>query len=62
MKLDASLSHHLFRKHLRNVYALLGHEPPGTLFTPISQAAGHRQIHDQPNSFLNVKVDYSTAK
>src|SRR3954447_23747082 len=52
-----SLFDHLFRKHLRNVYTLLGHEPPGNLFTPISQAAAHRPIHDQPNSFLRVKVD-----
>ena len=33
------------------------HDPPGSLFTPISQAARHRPIHDQPTSFLNVKVD-----
>ena len=31
---------HLFRKHLRNVYTLLGCDPPGSLFTPISQAGG----------------------
>jgi alpha-amylase/alpha-mannosidase (GH57 family) len=54
--LDA-LFDHLFRKHLRNVYTLLAHDPPGNLFTPISQAIQHRPIHDQPNSFLNVKVD-----
>ena len=48
---------HLFRKHLRNVYTLLGCDPPGSLFTPISQAGSHRPIHDQPTSFLNVKVD-----
>jgi len=54
--LDA-LFDHLFRKHLRNVYTLLGQEPPGHLFTPISQAGTHRPIHDQPNSFLQVKVD-----
>ena len=48
---------HLFRKHLRNVYALLGCDPPGFLFTPISQAGSHRPINDQPTSFLNVKVD-----
>ncbi len=35
---------HLFRKHLRNVYALLGSEPPGFLFTPISQGAGNRHL------------------
>lgn len=54
--LDA-LFDHLFRKHLRNVYTLLGDDPPGNLFTPISHAAPHRPIHDQPLSFLNVKVD-----
>ncbi|AGA30639.1 glycoside hydrolase family 57 protein [Singulisphaera acidiphila] len=54
--LDA-LFDHLFRKHLRNVYSLLSQDPPGTLFTPISQAVSHRPIHDQPTSFLNVKVD-----
>jgi hypothetical protein len=54
--LDA-LFDHLFRKHLRNVYTLLGEDPPGILFTPISQAAQHRPVHEQPTSFLNVKVD-----
>jgi alpha-amylase/alpha-mannosidase (GH57 family) len=54
--LDA-LFDHLFRKHLRNVYTLLGAEPPGALFAPISQAAPHRAIHNEPSSFLNVKVD-----
>jgi alpha-amylase/alpha-mannosidase (GH57 family) len=48
---------HLFRKHLRNVYALLGSEPPGFLFTPISQGAGNRLLHEQPISFSRVKVD-----
>jgi hypothetical protein len=52
-----SLFDHLFRKHLRNVYTLLGEEPPGALFTPISRAGSHRPLHQQPNSFLNVKVD-----
>jgi alpha-amylase/alpha-mannosidase (GH57 family) len=54
--LDA-LFDHLFRKHLRNVYTLLHQDPPGNLFTPISQAVSHRPIHDQPTSFLNVEVD-----
>jgi alpha-amylase/alpha-mannosidase (GH57 family) len=48
---------HLFRKHLRNVYSLLGCDPPGQLFTPISQAGSHRPMNDQPSSFLNVKID-----
>jgi alpha-amylase/alpha-mannosidase (GH57 family) len=48
---------HLFRKHLRNVYALLGCEPPGQLFQPISQRGGRPRPHGQPISFLNVKID-----
>jgi len=47
----------LFRKHLRNVYSLLNDDPPGSLFTPISLAVPHKSIHDQPTSFLHVKVD-----
>ncbi len=54
--LDA-LFDHLFRKHLRNVYTLLAADPPGSLFTPISRAAPRKPVHDQPTSFLNVKVD-----
>jgi alpha-amylase/alpha-mannosidase (GH57 family) len=48
---------HLFRKHLRNVYTLLGCHPPGSLFAPIARGAVHRRLHDQPVSFLNVKLD-----
>ena len=55
--LDA-LFDHLFRKHLRNVYALLRAEPPGLLFAAISRSSqGRKALHDQPNSFLNVSVD-----
>jgi alpha-amylase/alpha-mannosidase (GH57 family) len=54
--LDA-LFDHLFRKHLRNVYTLLGADPPGALFSAISRAAGRRAAHDQPRGFLNVKID-----
>jgi alpha-amylase/alpha-mannosidase (GH57 family) len=54
--LDA-LFDHLFRKHLRNVYTLLGAESPGHLFTPISRAGTARVLHEQPTSFLRVKVD-----
>ena len=54
--LDA-LFDHLFRKHLRNVFVLLGDDPPSVLFSPISQAGSHQPIHNQPTSFLNVKVD-----
>jgi alpha-amylase/alpha-mannosidase (GH57 family) len=52
-----SLFDHLFRKHLRNVYTLLGSNPPGWLFTPISRAGPHKPLHDPPLSFLKVKVD-----
>lgn len=47
----------LFRKHLQNVYAILGDTPPSELGRPISQ--GHRaaQLHTQPTSLLNVTVD-----
>jgi alpha-amylase/alpha-mannosidase (GH57 family) len=48
---------HLFRKHLRNIYTLLGQEPPGALFAAISRSGGQRVVHDQPTSFLKVKVD-----
>jgi alpha-amylase/alpha-mannosidase (GH57 family) len=48
---------HLFRKHLRNVYAILGCDPPGSLFVPISRAAAPRRLHGQPLSFLRVKLD-----
>lgn len=48
---------HLFRKHLRNVYELLGADPPGRLFEPISRSGGFKVIHDQPTSFLTVRID-----
>jgi alpha-amylase/alpha-mannosidase (GH57 family) len=54
--LDA-LFDHLFRKHLCNIYTLLGCDPPGSLFVPISRAGGLRPLHGQPISFSNVKVD-----
>ncbi len=58
--LDA-LFDHLFRKHLRNVYALLNADPPGLLFAPISKGSPQRTLHDQPTSFLHVKVDGRTS-
>ncbi len=46
----------LFRKHLQNVYTLLGDEPHGELARPITQGFGLRQ-YSQPAGLLNVKVD-----
>jgi alpha-amylase/alpha-mannosidase (GH57 family) len=52
-----ALFDHLFRKHLRNVYTLLGCDPPGSLFTPIARGVARPPLHDQPVSFLRVKLD-----
>lgn len=46
----------LFRKHLENVYILLGTRPPAELAQPIKRQPV-RQIHTQPRAFLDVKVD-----
>jgi alpha-amylase/alpha-mannosidase (GH57 family) len=51
-----ALFDHLFRKHLQNVYHLLGDTPPAALSRPISRH-GQRPIHTMPVSFLNVKID-----
>ncbi len=51
----------LFRKHLRNVYTLLGCDPPSVLFTPICGGGSRRPLHDQPVSFAKVKVDGRTS-
>ncbi|MEX2119022.1 MAG: glycoside hydrolase family 57 protein [Pirellulales bacterium] len=47
----------LFRKHLQNIYALLGDEPPSELARPISQGHRHAHLHTKPSGLLNVKVD-----
>jgi alpha-amylase/alpha-mannosidase (GH57 family) len=47
---------YLFRKHLQNVYLLLGETPPGDLSRPISRRT-QRALHSQPRSLLDVKVD-----
>ncbi|HUY88969.1 MAG TPA: glycoside hydrolase family 57 protein [Pirellulales bacterium] len=52
-----SLFDRLFRKHLQNVYALLGDPPPVELSRPISQGHRHAHMHSSPTSLLNVKVD-----
>jgi alpha-amylase/alpha-mannosidase (GH57 family) len=46
----------LFRKHLQNVYTLLGATPPNVLNHPISRVE-HRRMHSDPTGFLPVKVD-----
>ena len=47
----------LFRKHLQNVYTLLGDPPPVELSRPISQGHRHAHMHSSPTSLLNVKID-----
>jgi alpha-amylase/alpha-mannosidase (GH57 family) len=47
----------LFRKHLQNVYELLGDVPPSELLRPISQGQHHARRHTEPTGLLNVKVD-----
>jgi alpha-amylase/alpha-mannosidase (GH57 family) len=46
----------LFRKHLENVYTLLGAPKPALLNHPISRSK-RRTIHTNPTGFLPVKVD-----
>lgn len=46
----------LFRRHLQNVYHLLGEAPPDDLHLPIA-ARAPRPTYTQPRSFLEVKVD-----
>ena len=47
----------LFRKHLQNVYLILGEQPPTELARPISQGQRHPQLHSEPTGLLSVKVD-----
>ncbi|MCS7166804.1 MAG: glycoside hydrolase family 57 protein [Gemmatales bacterium] len=47
---------YLFRKHLQNVYILLGVPPPPQLAQRIRRRA-LRPIHTQPTSFVEVRVD-----
>ena len=46
----------LFRKHLQNVYTLLGDPVPAELYQPITQAE-RRALHTQPRGFSSVKVN-----
>jgi alpha-amylase/alpha-mannosidase (GH57 family) len=51
-----ALFDYLFRKHLQNVYLLLGETPPAELAKPISRAGPHA-MYSQPRSFLDVVID-----
>ncbi len=51
-----ALFDYLFRKHLQNVYLLLGDEPPPDLSRPISRR-GQRVHYTPPRAFLDVKID-----
>jgi alpha-amylase/alpha-mannosidase (GH57 family) len=47
---------YLFRKHLQNVYLLLGDTPPPELSRPINRRSA-RAIYTLPRSFLEVKIN-----
>jgi alpha-amylase/alpha-mannosidase (GH57 family) len=51
-----ALFDYLFRKHLQNVYLLVGDTPPAELVRPISRR-GLRAVYTQPRAFLDVRVD-----
>jgi len=51
-----ALFDYLFRKHLQNVYILLGDTPPPELGRPISRKA-QRVHYTLPRAFLDVKID-----
>jgi alpha-amylase/alpha-mannosidase (GH57 family) len=51
-----ALFDYLFRKHLQNVYLLLGDVPPPELARPISKKS-QRPIYTLPRSFLDVNID-----
>jgi len=47
----------LFRKHLQNVYQVLGEQPPTELARPIRQGARRTQSYTEPTGLSSVKVD-----
>src|SRR5262249_19979833 len=51
-----ALFDYLFRKHLQNIYTLLGDTPPPVLSKPIGSVV-HRKMHTDPRGFLQVRVD-----
>jgi hypothetical protein len=50
----------LFRRHLENIYLLLGEPPPPRLLRPVSQGE-HRALHSQPRGLLQVRLDGRTT-
>ncbi len=54
---EDALFDYLFRKHLQNVYRLLGDEPPADLARPISRRAGSAVHYTPPRAFLDVKIN-----
>src|ERR1019366_8456926 len=51
-----ALFDYLFRKHLQNVYLLLGDTPPAELSKAIKRS-GHRLTYTLPLNFLRIKID-----
>jgi alpha-amylase/alpha-mannosidase (GH57 family) len=51
-----ALFDYLFRKHLQNVYLLLGDAPPPELARPISRRT-QRVHYTEPRAFLDVRID-----
>jgi alpha-amylase/alpha-mannosidase (GH57 family) len=51
-----ALFDYLFRKHVQNVYLILGDTPPPELGRPISRRS-QKAIHTLPLQFLDVKID-----
>ena len=47
----------LFRKHLQNVFLLLGEEPPSALLEPIGADRRQSRPFTQPSGLLTVKID-----
>jgi alpha-amylase/alpha-mannosidase (GH57 family) len=51
-----ALFDYLFRKHLQNIYVILGDTPPPVLSKPIGSTV-HRKTHTDPRGFSQVRVD-----
>lgn len=46
----------LFRRHLQNVYTLVGETPPSVLLKPVARGE-RRHIHTNPRAFLHPRID-----